>query len=86
MLFLKYTENYCNQRLRIIGELYLCEVYKALGIPIMDKDMTERVGWKYGLGSKPWSDQLVIFDIIDDGDKIMIDFNVDGNIGRYIKV
>lgn len=78
--FIKLVETYCNEHLRIMGELYLRDVYIKLGIPIKDEIIANRVGWRYGPDKKPWSDGCVIFDVIDDNGKIIIDFNVDGDI------
>lgn len=84
-MHLRAEQQYANDRLRVRGYLYLNEVYDRLGIG--GSKMGQIVGWVYD-PDNPDYDNFVDFGIrevdIEDAygvsPKIMLDFNVQGNI------
>lgn len=86
LMFLKQQQEYATRKLRIIGHLFLNEVYDMLGMP--KSKAGQLVGWIYD-EDNPIGDNYVDFGIFTeknapsvDGFKnaILLDFNVDGNI------
>lgn len=88
LVFLKQTERYANDRLKLKGFLFLNEVYEMLGLP--KSKAGQIVGWVYD-EKNPIGDNYVDFGIYKDNlsysdyingyDKaILLDFNVDGNV------
>ena len=84
--FLKHQQNYANEKLRSRGYLFLNEVYDMIGIPRTKPGQV--VGWVYD-ERNPIGDNFVDFGIYEDYnaafingyvDKVLLDFNVDGNI------
>lgn len=84
--FLMYQQNYATEKLRHRGYLFLNEVYDMLGIPRTKAG--DVVGWVYD-ERNPVGDNFVDFGIYEDynaefingyTDKVLLDFNVDGNI------
>lgn len=93
MYFLKSQQDYCNDKLKAKGHLFLNEVYDILGIPRTRAGAV--VGWVYD-EENPVGDNFVdfgIYGIYDDvnhdfvngyKNTVLLDFNVDGNILDYI--
>lgn len=93
MHFLKSQQDYCNDKLKSKGHLFLNEVYDILGIPRTKAGAV--VGWVYD-EKNPIGDNFVDFGIFDTNDErnsdfingfentAILDFNVDGNILSYI--
>lgn len=93
MHFLKVQQDYCNDLLKSKGHLFLNEVYDMLGIPRTKAGAV--VGWVYD-EKNPIGDNFVDFGIFDTNDErnfdfingfkntAILDFNVDGNILKYI--
>ena len=93
MFFLKGQQNYCNEKLKMNGHLFLNEVYTILGMPRTKAGAV--VGWVYD-EKNPIGDNFVdfgIYGIYDDvnhdfvngyKNTVLLDFNVDGNILDYI--
>lgn len=93
MNFLKCQQNYCNDKLKAKGHLFLNEVYDMLGIPRSKAGAV--VGWVYD-EKNPIGDNFVDFGLFDSNDErnsdfingykntAILDFNVDGNILNYI--
>ena len=92
--FLEKVRNYCNDRLRANGYLFLNDVYKDLGFP--ETKAGQVFGWLYRPDDKDYhGDGFVDFGIYDLGDKIkvdfvngyeegiILDFNVDGDILNF---
>lgn len=86
MYFLMMQQNYANEKLRNRGYLFLNEVYDMIGIPRTKAGQV--VGWLYD-ERNPVVDNFVDFGIYGvhnaafiNGyvDKVLLDFNVDGNI------
>lgn len=81
MMNLRAEQQYATDKLRSRGYLYLNEVLERLGIPT--SKMGQIVGWVYK-PDNPDFDDFVDFGIreleFDDGNKITLDFNVQGNI------
>lgn len=89
LTFLKTQENYMNDRLQIIGHVFLNEVYDALGLPRSKAGAV--VGWVKGKG-----DNYIDFGIFNAKREknrdfvngyenvIILDFNVDGVIWDLI--
>jgi hypothetical protein len=88
MLFLRNVQNYCNDRLRSRGHLFLNEVYDELGLSHTPAGAI--VGWRWNRAS---GDDYVDFGIWEGGRSevvkdffngregaILLDFNVDGPI------
>lgn len=84
--FLMYQQNYATEKLRHRGYLFLNEVYDMLGIPRTKAGQV--VGWVYD-ERNPIGDNFVDFGIYEDrnaafingySDKVLLDFNVDGDI------
>jgi hypothetical protein len=86
-LFLRNVQNYCNDRLRIRGHLFLNEVFSELGLSHTKAGAV--VGWRWNKGS---GDDYIDFGIWEGNSEnvkrafngregaIMLDFNVDGVI------
>jgi hypothetical protein len=91
MLFLRNVQNYCNDRLKARGHLFLNEVFTELGLSHTHAGAI--VGWRWNQGS---GDDFVDFGIWDPrGEEvldffngkegaILLDFNVDGVIWNQI--
>lgn len=86
LMFLRAQQNYANNRLRNQGYLFLNDVYDMIGIPRTKAGQV--VGWVYD-ERNPIGDNFVDFGIYEDRnaafingytDKVLLDFNVDGNI------
>jgi hypothetical protein len=87
MLFLRNVQNYCNDRLRARGHLFLNEAYDELGLSHTPAGAV--VGWRW---NKESGDDFVDFGIWDRSKEvindffngregaILLDFNVDGVI------
>jgi hypothetical protein len=87
LLFLKTVQNYCNDRLRAKGHIFLNEVYDQLGLS--HTPAGSQVGWRWNVGS---GDDYVDFGCWDTSREgvneffngregsILLDFNVDGVI------
>lgn len=86
LLFLKRQQDYANDLLKRRGHVFLNEIYDMLGIPRTAAGQV--VGWVYQ-EKHPIGDNFIdfgIYNIDNTGfvngktDKILLDFNVDGNI------
>lgn len=88
LMFLKQTERYANDKLRLKGYLFLNEVYEMLNLP--KTKAGQIVGWIYD-EENPIGDNFVDFGLYMDNlsysdfvngfdPAILLDFNVDGNI------
>lgn len=89
LMYLRQQQNYCNDKLKSQGHLFLNEVYDLLGYPRTQKGQV--VGWKYD-SKNEYSDGYVDFgiytinrqanrDFINGYERsIVLDFNVDGPI------
>lgn len=88
LVFLKQTERYANDRLKLKGFLFLNEVYEMLGLP--KSKAGQIVGWIYD-EKEPMGDNFVDFGLYKDNlsysdfvngfdPAILLDFNVDGNV------
>lgn len=78
-MFLKYQENYANEKLRACGYLFLNEVYEMLGIP--KTAAGQRAGWVYCGEDR----DVVRFNTLGANDNgMMINFNPRGNILSYL--
>jgi len=81
MFFIKAIQNYCNEKLKFRGHLFLNEVYDMLGMPRTAVGAV--VGWVRG-ESNPDSNVEFETHILpaissdEKGERILIDFNVDG--------
>jgi len=87
MLFLRTVQNYCNDRLKSHGHIFLNEVYRELGLSHTKAGAV--VGWRW---QKDSGDNFIDFGIWDGGSSvvndffngrdgsILLDFNVDGVI------
>lgn len=90
--FAKGTQDYFNEQLKLKRKVWLYDVYMALGIPIDDIEMANCVGWNI---NSQYSDRFIDFGLTDlliacpelkeIYDKVVLDFNVDGNIGKRIE-
>lgn len=93
LMFLRQQQRYANDRLQRQGYLFLNDVYEMLGIP--RSPAGQIVGWLYD-EKNPLGDNCVEFGIYDmhkpgcrnfvNGYErtILLDFNVDGEIYKYI--
>ena len=90
MHFLKSQQDYCNDKLKSKGHLFLNEVYDILGIPRTKAGAL--VGWVYD-EKNPIGDNFVDFGLFDESNNdfingfkntAILDFNVDGDILNYI--
>lgn len=93
LTFLKAQERYATEKLKANGTLFLNEVYDMLDIPRTRAGQV--VGWVYD-EDNPIGDNYVSFGMYDVHRKsvrefvngyekaILLDFNVDGNILKYI--
>lgn len=86
LMFLKMQQQYATEKLRARGYLFLNEVYEMLGMPRTKAGQV--IGWIYD-ENNPTGDNYVDFDIYADHNanfvngyerKVLLDFNVDGNI------
>lgn len=86
LYFLMQQQNYATEKLRHQGYLFLNDVYDMIGIPRTRAGQV--VGWVYD-EQNPIGDNFVDFGIYEDrnaafingySDKVLLDFNVDGNI------
>lgn len=89
LIFLRSTQNYWNNKLKICKRVFLNEVYESLGLPKTKAGQV--VGWVYD-ESNPDIDNYIDFGIYDickskardfvNGYEsvILLDFNVDGNV------
>lgn len=87
LLFLRSQQNWCNDRLRSRGHMFLNEVYDELGLSHTKAGSV--VGWRWNVGS---GDDYIDFGIWDGSQEtvndffngregsILLDFNVDGVI------
>ena len=91
VVFLKDMQRCANDLLRARGHLLLNDVYDMLGMRRSKAGMV--VGWVYN-EKNPIGDNYVDFGLINaenfefiigHGSKILLNFNVDGNIMDYIK-
>lgn len=89
LMFLKQQQNWANELLKRQGYLFLNDVYKMLGIPVIPAG--QQIGWIYD-EKNPIGDNYVDFGIYDIHKEkcrdfvngyeqvILLDFNHDGNI------
>ena len=82
VFFLKFTQDYFNDLLKLRGHLFLNEVYDRLGIP--RRAIGQCVGWIYD-ENNPNGDNFVDLDIFNernnnDENVFILDPNVDGYI------
>ena len=82
VFFLKFTQDYFNDLLKLRGYLFLNEVYDRLGIP--RRALGQCVGWVYN-ENNPNGDNFVDLDIFNernnnDENVFILDPNVDGYI------
>ena len=82
VFFLKFTQDYLNDLLKLRGYLFLNEVYDRLGIP--RRAIGQLVGWVYD-ENNPNGDNFVDLDIFNernnnDENVFILDPNVDGYI------
>ena len=82
VFFLKFTQDYFNDLLKLRGHLFLNEVYDRLGIP--RRAIGQCVGWVYN-ENNPNGDNFVDLDIFNernnnDENVFILDPNVDGYI------
>ena len=100
LIFLRRQEDYFNDKLKVVGHVFLNEVYDALGIPRTKSGQV--VGWVYD-EKNPIGDNYIDFGIYDvyncsksEAERktafvngyersIILDFNVDGNIWELMK-
>ena len=94
LIFLKGQQRFCDELLKTRGYLFLNEVYELLGYP--KTWYGQVIGWIYD-EKNPIGDNFVDFGIYDPNDKaksrfingyernIVLDFNVDGNILKYME-
>lgn len=89
-VFLNLQQNYANEKLKARGYLFLNEVYDMLGISRTRAGQC--VGWVYDTDN-PVGDNCVDFGLYEeynrefiDGveNKALLDFNVDGDILKYL--
>lgn len=89
LMFLKSVQNFCNDKLKVKGYMFLNDVYKEIGIePTI---AGQSVGWIYD-EKNPIGDNYIDFGIFNSKRKkvrdfvngyenvILLDFNVDGDI------
>lgn len=88
LFFLKNQQRYANDKLKTRGYLFLNEVYESLGFA--PTAVGAVAGWIYN-EEEPTGDNFVDFGIYQDIDfvngherSILLDFNCDGNILRYL--
>lgn len=93
LLFLRQTQNYANDLLKLRGHVFLNDVYDMLGF--QRSKAGQLVGWVYD-EKNPVGDNFIdfgIYDIYKEGSRdfvdnrepaIWLDFNVDGNIWELI--
>ncbi len=92
LLFLRQQQNFCNDKLKSQGYLFLDEVYKLLGFPVTA--LSRKVGWIYDPDKNDVGDNYVDFGIYDVSNEskrrfvnghersIILDFNIDGVINE----
>ena len=93
LMFLNQQQNYANEKLKRQGYLFINDVYEMLGIPKCKEGQTH--GWIYD-EKNPIGDNFVDFgiynlhieknrDFVNGYEKvILLDFNHDGNILKYM--
>ena len=93
-IYLMGWQNYFNTKLQLEKRVYLNDVYEALGFPRVDR-YERRVGWFYD-ERNPIGDNYIDFGLNDigrpdfdweytcGGKPIVLDFNVDGDIWKYL--
>lgn len=91
MIFLRLTEHYFNELLRLNGKVYLNDVYEALGFSRVD-EYENLVGWTYKRGN-PAADDYIDFGLYDvcrqcyapwnTKYQMLLDFNVESGIDRF---
>lgn len=89
-MFLTQQQEYCNEKLRRCGYLFLNEVYDSLGMPRTRRGQC--VGWYFDEGNPDlWN--YVNFGLYNtcnsefvngETNKALLDFNVDGDILKYL--
>lgn len=92
LIFLRQQQNFCNDKLKSQGYLFLDEVYKMLGFPVTS--LSRKVGWIYDPDNNDVGDNYVdfgIYDLTDESKRrfvngheksIILDFNIDGVINE----
>ena len=84
--FLKTMEAFFNVKLRVVGHVFLSEIYDLLGMK--QTDFGDKVGWIYD-ENNPIGDNFVDFRInssynhefiVGNDPMVLLDFNVDGVI------
>lgn len=92
LLFLRTVQNYCNDRLRSRGHMFLNEVYDELGLCHTQAGAV--VGWRWNTGSGDdhidfgiWEGTHEVVNDFFNGREgsILLDFNVDGVIYDKLK-
>lgn len=92
-VFLLNTQHWFNVKLRAEGYVFLNDVYETLGLNRVE-EYEGRIGWTYSL-DRPTGDNYIDFGLFDwkefgskcwlgDKDAILLDFNVDGDILKYL--
>lgn len=90
MTYLKAQQDYANEMLRIRKFIFLNDIYAMLGMT--KTKVGQIVGWVYD-EEKPIGDNYIDFGIYDyrnvdfvngQDNKVLLDFNVDGNILNYM--
>ncbi len=76
--FLRTTENYANEVLRVDGYLYLNDLYSMLGIPRCEE--FDCLGWDRNKEGHVEFGLIDFYNTKENG--ILLDFNVDGYIGK----
>ena len=82
--FLKAKQAYYNDVLRAKGYLFLKDVYEGLGFTATEESL--KVGWFFDLRDDALNN-YVDFDLWNNefnGQYIVLDFNVDGDITKYL--
>ena len=93
-VFLMQMQHYFNMKLQADGEVYLNDVYEALGFDRVP-EYENRVGWRH-IPNNPNGDNYIDFGLFDLNGKgrtyewsdlhkrYLLDFNVDGDISSYL--
>lgn len=92
-IFLLCTQHYFNLKLRADKHVFINDVYEALGLSRIE-EYEGRIGWVYDL-ERPVGDNYIDFGLFDwqtfgskcwlgDKDAMLLDFNVDGDILKYL--
>ena len=84
LAFVRWIQSIANEDLKDKGILVLNDVYDLLGFE--RTKLGAVTGWTYNKGN-PDADNHVYFDVIkvDGEDALLLDFNVDGCIIKYLK-